>query len=146
VTNDQADPCGIVMATLVSCVLRDRYLNEQQELQPDLQTALRQALGSRFDVQISVGAGGPKPRVVLFGMSFGQTSPFSAGAPVLGIEVKHIRKGQSPSSAIAETIGQCLIYWLLYPRVGFVLIGYGIAVALRERPARLSFQDRKGES
>jgi hypothetical protein len=34
VTNDAADPCGIVMATLVSCVLRDRYLNEQQELQP----------------------------------------------------------------------------------------------------------------
>ena len=111
------------MATLATCALRDRYASEQQELQPDLADALKKALGSGFDVQISIGSGDPKPHVALFGTTFWPDIVVSCnGVPSLAIEVKHIRKGQSPAKAIAETIGQCLIYSLLYPRViGFIL-------------------------
>ncbi len=123
VTDDRTDPGSLAIAALTTYALRDRYISEQQELQPDLGDALRQALGSGFDVQISVGAGSPKPRVALYGTTFWpDISVLRDGAPLLGVEVKHIREGQSPSKAFAETIGQCLIYRLLYPQViGFVL-------------------------
>jgi len=130
-TDDQVDPVGIVMATLTSCGLRDRYLSEQRELQPDLRDAMVKALhdrfGDGFTLQISVNEGrppdAPKPRVELLGTSFWpDIAVLRAGTPILGIEVKYVRGGDSPSSAIAETIGQCLIYRLRYPRViGFVL-------------------------
>ena len=87
-TDDQVDPVGIVMATLTSCGLRDRYLSEQRELQPDLRDAMVKALHDRFGdglaVQISVNEGrppdAPKPRVELFATSF-----WPATGPARGI-------------------------------------------------------------
>ena len=133
-TDDQADPCGIVMATLSSCALRDRYRSEQRELQPDLRDALvkalRDRLGDGFTVQISVNEGrppdAPKPHVALFGTSFWpDIVVLRAGAPVLGVEVKHIRTGESPSSAIAETVGHYIARQMGHYSAGFTLETYG---------------------
>lgn len=143
-TIDQQDPYGIVLATLRECKLRDHYTDEQRELQPDLADGLREALGDGFEVEISVGPGHPKPRVPLLGTTFWPDLVVSRdGAPIAAVEAKYIRKGESSTSPIAETIGQALIYTLQYPRAVAFILQEGTAdgesdpeVRLRELLAR----------
>ena len=109
-TNDPTDPYGIVLATLRECELRDHYIDEQRELQPDLAKALKQALGNGFDVRTSVGGPGAPEGIHLYGTSFWPDLDVSrVDAPILAIEAKYIREKESPTAPIAETIGQALI-------------------------------------
>ena len=132
-SDQQADAYDIVLQTLRTCTLRDQYTSEQQQLQPDLRDALRQVLGSKYGVEISVRAGevasGPKPRVALFGTTFWPDIEVRSGdGPIVGVEVKHLRRGQRGSSkAIEEAIGAALIYRLLYPRAIAFILREGIA-------------------
>ncbi len=105
---------------------------DEPALRDALVQALRDRLGEGFTVQISVNEGrrpdSPKPRVALFGVTFWPDIVVLRGRePILGVEVKHIREGHSPTHAIAETIGQSLIYRLLYPRVIAFVLRDGLA-------------------
>jgi hypothetical protein len=113
---------GTVCSILTSFPLRSEYPDEQRDLQPHIAEVLRQSLPD-LQVLISVGGGDRKPSVNLFGTSFWPDVEIrSADKPLLGIEVKYVRPDQSASKAIAETIGQSLIYRLRYTTVvAFIL-------------------------
>ena len=112
---------------LRSFSLRDFYPDEQRDLQPHLQEVIDAAIGSGCNAAlhtvVSVGGPSPKPSVRALGTSFWPDIEVMDGhTPLLGIEVKLVRRGLSASKSLAETIGQSLIYRLRYTRViAFVL-------------------------
>src|SRR5437588_51314 len=113
---------SMVCSILNSFPLPPAYGDEQKNLQPHIAEVLRQALPD-LQVVVSVGEGDRKPSVNLFGTSFWLDIEIrSTDKPLIGIEVKYVRPDQPPSKAIAETIGQSLIYTLRYSSVvAFIL-------------------------
>jgi len=106
-----------ICTLLNSFPLRPEYPDEQKDLQPHIAEVLRRSLPDT-QIVISVGEGDSKPSVNLFGTSFWPDIEIrSAGKPVIGIEVKYVRPDKSASKAVAEAIGQSLIYTLRYSTV-----------------------------
>ena len=110
--------------------LADGYRDEQRDLQPvveaALQAALRQSFPSAaFRTAISVG-GTSKTNLRLRGTSFWPDVEITEdGTPLAAIEVKLIRARQSASKALAEALGQSVIYSIRYPRVFAFVVHYG---------------------
>ncbi len=101
-----------ICSLLRSFPLRPEYPDEQKDLQPHIAEVLRQSLPN-MQIVISVGEGDRKPSVNLFGTSFWPDIEIrSADKPLIAIEVKYVRPDKSSSKAIAEAIGQSLIYTL----------------------------------
>lgn len=110
-------------AALGSFPLRPEYKDEQRDLQSHIAEVLRAAVPEGIEIITSTGAGAPKPSIYLYGTSFWPDVELrSQPGPLVGIEVKYVRSGQSASHAIAETLGQSLIYTIRYPAViAFIL-------------------------
>lgn len=112
----------IVRDTLTCMPLVDGYVDEQRDLQPIVLAALHAALHQAFPLAqletiASVGGTG-KPNLKLLGTSFWPDIVVTEGTEGrVAIEVKLIRARQSPSKALAEAIGQAVIYSVQYPRV-----------------------------
>jgi hypothetical protein len=76
-------------------------------------------------VTTSIGGRG-KPRVELLGTSFWPDIEIKEGNTLLvAIEVKLVRRDQSASKALAEAIGQGVVYSVRYPRVFVLIVHYG---------------------
>lgn len=130
---EMADSSSIAEAireTLVRMPLAASYADEQRDLQPHVQRALEESFQQSFPTAnlltvISVGGTG-KPRLSLLGTRFWPDVEIRAGTTaVAAIEVKLIRQAHSASKAIAEAIGQSLIYSIRYPRVFAFVVHYG---------------------
>ena len=120
----------IIGRTLELLPLPPPDADEQGSLQPQIQAALDQSLKAvfpqrRFIVTTSVG-GKAKPNLRLLGTSFWPDLEIADGDRLLAaIEVKVVRPGNSPSKAIAEAIGQSLVYSIRYPRVFAFIVNFG---------------------
>jgi hypothetical protein len=128
-----ADPglvADVIRETLTRMRLASEYADEQRDLQPHVQRALEESLRQSFPAAnlrttISVGGTG-KPSLRLLGTSFWPDVEVTADAASLAaIEVKLIRSQQPASKAIAEAIGQSIIYSIRYPYVFIFLVHYG---------------------
>src|ERR1051326_7794257 len=98
-------------SALTSFVLEHKYADEQRDLQMHIAQVLRPAVPENVEIITSTGPGTPKPSIHLCGTSFWPDVELrSEGKPLIGIEVKYVREKQSASKAIAETLGQSLIY------------------------------------
>lgn len=119
-----------IRRALVRMPLAPSYADEQRDLQPHVQTALEESLRESFPranlrTIISVGGTG-KPNLTLLGTRFWPDVEISDGTtPIAAIEVKLIRSRQPASKAIAEAIGQSIIYSIRYPRVFAFVVHYG---------------------
>ncbi len=104
--------------------LQEEYKDEESGLQPHLESLiagwLQKSFNDEYQLKISVG-GGERPRVDLLGTNFWPDIEISyKGKPVIAVEVKYMKSGFT--SAITNTIGQCLIYKLKYAYViGFIV-------------------------
>ncbi|MGH7381120.1 MAG: hypothetical protein ACREKR_02690 [Candidatus Methylomirabilales bacterium] len=130
-----------VAQTLENMLISPQYQDEEHGLQPDvkstLDTALKDRYGALFRSVISIGPDTPKPSVEMFGTSFWPDMEILRGdKPVLGIEIKIIRKGQSAARQLSEALGQALIYTIRYPNVIVFALHSGIynPKLLREDP------------
>jgi hypothetical protein len=117
-----------IVSVLKSCQLNPTYQDEQRDLQPHLEAIVGETLDAKFPKQFelvrSIGIGSPKPSIKLFGTSFWPDLEIRqpGGEPVLGIEVKYARTSKEVSKAIAESLGQAVIYRLRYATtIAFVL-------------------------
>ena len=120
------DPTATVIRILETFPLRPQYKSEQADLQTHIEAELRAALSPDYEVIISVGGNG-KPSIALCGTSFWPDAEIrSLEGPLIGIEVKYVRRGQSASKAIAETLGQTLIYRLRYNAVIAFILHEGV--------------------
>ncbi|HXH22404.1 MAG TPA: hypothetical protein VNN10_10260 [Dehalococcoidia bacterium] len=119
-----------IRETLVRMPLAASYADEQRDLQPYAQRALEETFQQSFPTAnlrtvISVGGTG-KPSLSLLGTRFWPDVEIRAGTTaVAAIEVKLIRQGHPASKAIAEAVGQSLIYSIRYPRVFTFVVHYG---------------------
>ena len=115
--------------TLKRMPLAAAYLDEQRHLQPDVQRAIQESLHRSFPVAnlrttISVGGTG-KPNLKLYGTSFWPDIEVTEDeARLAAVEVKLIRPGHRASKALAEAIGQSIIYSIRYPHV-FAFVVHG---------------------
>lgn len=120
----------VIRNTLARFVLAPAYADEQRDLQPHIQAAIEESLRQSFPAvtlrtTISVGGTG-KPNLRLLGTSFWPDVDVSEGSMRLAaIEVKLIRPRQLASKAIAEAIGQSIIYSIRYPRVFTFIVHQG---------------------
>ena len=120
----------VIRETLTRMPLASEYADEQRDLQPQVQRALEDSLGRSFPAAnlrttISVGGTG-KPSLRLLGTSFWPDVEVTESTVRLAaIEVKLIRSQQPASKAIAEAIGQSIIYSIRYPHVFTFLVHYG---------------------
>ena len=120
----------VIRETLTRMQLPSAYEDEQRDLQPHVQRALEKSLrqslpGADLRTIISVGGSG-KPNLRLLGTSFWPDVEVTEGTSRLAaIEVKLIRAQQPASKAIAEAIGQSIIYSIRYPHVFTFLVHYG---------------------
>ena len=106
------------------------YADEQRDLQPHVQRVLEESFEKSFpaaNLQTIISVGGTdKPRLTLLGTRFWPDIEIRAGTTaVAAIEVKLIRDGHPASKAIAEAIGQSLIYSIRHPRVFTFVVHYG---------------------
>jgi hypothetical protein len=119
----------VIRGTLIWMPLASEYADEQKDLQPHVQWALEESLRQSFPAAnlrttISVGGTG-KPSLRLLGTSFWPDVEVTEGAaPLAAIEVKLVRSQQPASKAIAEAIGQSIIYSIRYPHVFTFLVQY----------------------
>ncbi len=119
---DLALMARVVRETLARFPLRHAYSSEQSDLQPHIQAELDKALreavpDARVRVTISVGGTG-KSSLKLLGTSFWPDVEVSDdGTRLIAIEVKLIRREHRPSAAIAQALGQAIIYSFAYPKV-----------------------------
>src|SRR3989442_8640377 len=126
----------VIREALIRAPLAEAYADEQRDLQPHIQNVLDAALGQAFGqgalrTAISVGGTG-KPNLKLLGTSFRPDVEVTEGTSRLAaIEVKLIRAQQPASKAIAEAIGQSVIYSIRYPHVFTFLVHYGRSDARR---------------
>jgi hypothetical protein len=120
----------VLRETLTRMQLASEYADEQRDLQPHVQRALEESLRRSFPAAnlrttISVGGTG-KPNLRLHGTSFWPDVEVTEGtARLAAIEVKLIRSGQPASKAIAEAIGQSIIYSIRNPHVFTFIVHYG---------------------
>ncbi len=110
--------------------LESEYADEQRDLQPAVKSAIDSAMrdryGNRFRSIGSTGGEKPKPRIDLLGTSFWPDLEIrKANKPILGMEIKIIRKNKSAAKPLAEAFGQSLIYLLRYPLVYIMVVHYG---------------------
>lgn len=128
-----ADPgvvAQVIRETLTRTPLASAYADEQRDLQPHVQRVLEESLRQSFPAAnlrttISVGGTG-KPNLRLLATSFWPDVEVTEGTICLAaIEVKLIRSQQAASKAIAEAIGQSIIYSIRYPHVFTFLVHYG---------------------
>jgi hypothetical protein len=118
---DSASVREVVRQTLTKFALRDSYPDEQRDLQKHIKDELDAALSMEFPTASlvttrSIG-GREKPRLKLLGTSFWPDLDVKEGnTRHVAIEVKIVREGaRGASKAIAETIGQSVIYATQYP-------------------------------
>ena len=127
---DENSVADVVGNTLRHFALGAAYASEQRELQPAVQAVLEQALENSFpdsglQTTISVGGAG-KPSLQLLGTSFWPDVEISDEKKgLVAIEVKLIQPNRPASKAIAEAIGQSLIYSIRYPRAYAFIVHYG---------------------
>ena len=120
----------VLRETLTRMPLASGYADEQRDLQPHVQRELEESLQRSFPTAnlrttISVGGTG-KPNLKLHGTSFWPDVEVTEGtARLAAIEVKLIRPGQPASKAIAEAIGQSMIYCIRNPYVFAFIAHYG---------------------
>ena len=127
------DPAAVALTvrdTLTRMPLAETYSDEQRDLQPAVQAALQPALLRAFpdaSLQTIISVGGTdKPNLKLLGTSFWPDVAITEVAVgLVAIEVKLIRAQQPASKALAEAIGQSLIYSIRYPRVFAFVVHYG---------------------
>ena len=120
----------VIRDTLRRMPLATTYGDEQRDLQPAVKRALEEALLRSFptiSLQTTISVGGKgKPSLRLHGTSFWPDVDVSEGPiPLAAIEVKIIRPPQGASTAIAEAIGQSIIYSVRYPHVFTFVVHYG---------------------
>lgn len=121
---------GVIRETLARFPLVPEPVDEEKDLQPRIQAAIEQSLRQSFPgaallITISVGGTG-KLNLKLFGTSFWPDVEVSEdGTRLAAIEVKLIRPGRPASKAIAEAIGQSIIYSIRYPRVFTFIVHTG---------------------
>ena len=124
---DMVSVLDITLQELKKCPLKESYSDEQHDLQYYLceviKTALQAHSLNRYHVIPSIGESSPKPSIKALGTSFWPDLAIHKGnSCIIAIEVKYIREDQSASKALAETIGQSIIYTLRYEHViAFVL-------------------------
>ena len=118
----------VIVGVLKSCQLNQSYENEQRDLQPHIETIIAETLNDkfprRFELVRSIGLGSPKPSIKIFGTSFWPDLEIRqiGGPAVVGIEVKYARTSKEVSKAVAESLGQAVIYRLRYvTTIAFVL-------------------------
>ncbi|MBI1894446.1 MAG: hypothetical protein HYS14_10065, partial [Candidatus Rokubacteria bacterium] len=119
-----------IRGTLVRMPLAQSYADEQRDLQPHVQRALEESLQGSFpgaDLRTVISVGGTgKPNLRLLGTRFWPDVEISDSTkPIAAIEVKLIRSEHPASKAIAEAIGQSIIYSIRYPRVFTFVVHYG---------------------
>jgi hypothetical protein len=128
-----ADPSAIAEVidhTLRHFPLAPAYASEQRDLQPHVQAEIEKSLRRTFPelglvTTISVGGNG-KPSLKLLGTSYWPDVEIADGNEgLVAIEVKLIRPRQATSKAMAEAVGQALIYSVRYPRVFAFILNYG---------------------
>jgi len=128
--SDTSPVAEVIRETLTQMPLASEYADEQRDLQPHVQRALEESLRRSFPAAnlrttISVGGTG-KPNLRLHGTSFWPDVEVTEGTVRLAaIEVKLIRSRQPASKAIAEAIGQSIIYSIRYPHVFAFIVHYG---------------------
>jgi len=120
----------VIRGTLTRMPLAPAYADEQRDLQPHVQRALEESVQQSFpaaNVRTTISVGGTgKPNLDLLGTSFWPDVEINEGTIRLAaIEVKLIRSQESASKAIAEAIGQSVIYSIRYPHVFTFLVHYG---------------------
>jgi hypothetical protein len=128
-----ADPgrvAEVIRETLTRIPLASEYADEQKDLQPHVQRALEESLRRWFptaNLRTTISVGGTNmPSLKLLGTSFWPDVEVTEGTvPLAAIEVKLVRSQQSASKAIAEAIGQSIIYSIRYPHVFTFLVHYG---------------------
>ena len=128
-----ADPslvAEVIRETLTQMPLAAVYADEQKDLQPHVQRELEAALRRSFpatDLRTTISVGGTgKPNLRLLGTSFLPDVAVTEGPIRLAaIEVKAHRLLQPASKAIAEAMGQSIIYSIRYPRVFTFIVHYG---------------------
>jgi len=124
-TDSEKELYQAVFETLESIPL-EKYESEEKQLQPYLQYQISEVLESQlpgeYEIKISVG-GKNRPRVDLLGTNVWPDIEISKdGEPCLAVEVKLVNHNKSLTTAISETLGQCLLYKLKYKYViGFIV-------------------------
>ena len=110
------------------------YKDEEHELQPHLKSVIDELLSMQYPGLQSIrsigedenGRAQKKPSLRLFGASYWPDIEIKGeNGPIIGIEVKYVKTGVSATSAIAEAIGQALIYRLRYEVVIVLVIHNG---------------------
>ena len=118
----------VIREALGTFRLRDSYPDEQRDLQKHVKEVIDAALTKEYPTASlvttrSIGGRG-KPHLKMLGTSFWPDVVVTEGdARHVAIEVKMVREGAGGASkAIAETIGQSVIYTTQYPSVfAFIL-------------------------
>jgi hypothetical protein len=110
--------------------LAPSYRDEQRDFQRPIAEEIRQSLKQSFPKtppQVTTSTGGRgKPRVELLGTSFWPDIEIKDGNKLLAaIEVKLVRRDQSASKALAEAVGQGVVYAVRYPWVFVLIVHYG---------------------
>ncbi len=129
---DAAAVAMVVREALTTMPLAPTYPDEQRDLQPHIQAVLQQSLeqsfpGAGLRTTISVG-GTARPNLKLLGTSFWPDVEITDGTmQLVAIEAKRIRSQERPSKAIAEAIGQSVIYSIRYPHVFAFVVHYGLS-------------------
>lgn len=126
---DAAHVIDVVRAALSRMPLAPAYADEQRDLQPHIKAVLEQSLRQAFpeaDLRTTISVGGTgKPRLNLLGTSFWPDVEVTDGTTrLIAIEVKRISQQQGASKAIAEAIGQSIIYSIRYPHVLTFIVHY----------------------
>jgi hypothetical protein len=122
----------VIRETLTRFVLTPAYADEQRDLQPHIKRVIEESLRQSFPgaallTTMSVGGVG-KPHLNLLGTSaWPDVAITEDGKDLVAIEVKLIHAGKSAARAIAEGIGQSVIYSVRYPHV-FMLLVHGVRV------------------
>lgn len=104
---------------------------EERELEPLLLTLFKDAIRKanlKLDVFPSVGGEkGTAKSIKLFGTDFWPDFAFHDinDTPIFALETKLVKSDQSPASSISEAIGQAVIYQMVYPSVGILIIHRG---------------------
>ena len=99
-----------VLDVLRSMPLRQRYRDEQKELQPEIKEALSSALGPSFDIVISVGKGAPKPRIEILGTTIWPDVHIAYGnEAIVAIETKLVG-AENFTGDLAQALGQAVLY------------------------------------
>ena len=121
---------GVIRDALKQMALALAYPSEQRDLQPHIKAVLEESLRRAFPqasprITISVGGTG-KTNLKLLGTSCWPDVEVADGATrLVAVEAKRIRAGDSSSKAIAEAIGQAIIYSIRYPHVFTFVVHYG---------------------